>query len=319
MMWALQSFFGTLIDATVGQMVHAFSGPRPSPPPWDQGRPWEPAPAPPEPPARDDRDLQDGDLKLVRYTLVSLRRCEERILPGGTGEVMVQGGTTADSFAARIIAEYLQPDEGTGRGIPPGEERYLRVYWQVLARWPLKCKSKKTDALKGIRDALREASREPVEPVMPVEPPPQRTSVIAWDGTGTPSQVDARGSVTLTKEWNGRNYDVTLEGTLTVESPSYGHVRHGLPPGFLPSASCDCAVQESATRGDLSGVDNYGGRGVHVRRDGFPGYEGRATLWFPERYDGEVALRCTWQTDEATDPGAWAGFPGIRILRRDET
>ena len=77
------SLFGTFIDATVGQMVHAFSGPRPSPPSWEAGPPLEPAPD-------DGGGLRDGTLKLVRYTLVSLRPCEERIL--GTGEVMVQGG-----------------------------------------------------------------------------------------------------------------------------------------------------------------------------------------------------------------------------------
>lgn len=291
MLWTLQSFLGTFVDATVGQMVHALGNS-------DTARPvphWQP-PAH-ETPAPDSRDLQDGSLKLVRYTLVSVRRGEERILPGGSGEILVQGATTPDGFAARIIAEYLE----SGRRIAKDEERYLRVSCQVLARWPLQCKSRTTEGLEGIRDALREVSLRPAVEPSPASPP----SIQAWDGTGTPSQVGGRGRLTLTKTWNGKNYDVTLEGTLAIQSRTYGYVRHGLPPGYLPTSAgpYSCEVQKHERVGDTSGLDNYGGRGVHVRRGDLPGYEGRAVLWFPERhYNGEYTLRCTWQTPEETPP-----------------
>ncbi len=299
MMWTLQSFLGTFIDATVGQMVHALGTSGTSRPlPF-----WEPASRETAAPDWDSRDLQDNSLKLVRYTLVSVRRCEEKILPDGSGEILVTGGMTADGFAAWVIAEYLQPDGESGRRhrIPLDEKRYIRVSYQVLARWPLKCKSKKTEALEGIRDALRGVSPRPVVTPAPVSPP----SILTWGGSGTPSQVGGRGRVTLTKAWNGKNYDVTLEGTLAIESRTYGFVRHGLPPGYLP-VSADpraytCEIQRNERAGDTSGVDNYGSQGVHVRRGDLPGYEGRATLWFPEKhYNGGYTLRCTWQTNEET-------------------
>jgi hypothetical protein len=143
---------------------------------------------------------------------------------------------------------------------------------------------------------------------------------ITWDGTCTPSQVGARGSVTITKTPNGNSYDVTLEGKLSINSPTYGYVRHGVPPGFLPVSTdplaYTCSVQQSATKGDTSGVSNYGGKGVGIRNDNYQGYQGRATIWFPEKfYNGEFTLRCTWQTNEATDPSAWQSCPGIKVIQ----
>jgi hypothetical protein len=315
MMWAFQSFFGMFFDAMVGQVVHSLGAAQPvDRSPWNGGseRPGLPPPeplAPPVPAAWDpapaaaaaeaapqDHDLRGDDLKLVEYTIVSIRPCRERILPGGTGEIMVRGSTTREGLTAQIIADY------PGRhDIPPDDRRHLRVHYRVLFRWPHKGpgQGRRINVLKGIRDAILDLKLwrddQPPEPPAP--------SLITWDGSGTPSQVGARGRVTLTKVWNGKSYDVTLEGQLTIHSRSYGYVRHGLPLGYLPVSSdplaYTCSIQQHALWGDLSGVENYGGRGVHVRNDDFPGYEGRATLWFPEKlYNGEITLRCTWQTEE---------------------
>lgn len=326
MMWAFQSFFGMFFDAMVGQVVHSLGAAQPvDRSPWNGGAerpglPPEPGggpaarsipPAPPSPatwePARASTvaeaalqadDLRGDDLKLVEYTIVSIRPCLERVLPGGSGELMVRGSTTREGLTAQIIADYPRRHE-----IPPEDKRYLRVYYRVLSRWPHKRpgQGRKINVLKGIRDAISDLPPWRDHPQPPEPPAP---SVITWDGSGTPSQVGARGLVTLTKAWNGSSYDVTLEGRLTINSRSYGYVRHGLPPGYLPVSSdpqaYPCEVQQHATQGDLSGVNNYGGRGVHIRCDDFPGYQGRATLWFPEKlYNGEITLRCTWQTHEA--------------------
>jgi len=301
---ALQSFAGLVLDAAVGRMVHAGSA---APPPavllWSEPDPgpavretaWG---APREEPHRDD-DLGTGDVKLVEHTIVCIRTGHERILAGGSGEEMVRGPMTRDGLVAWIVAGYPRWHE-----VPPEDKRYLRVYYRVLDRWPARRpgRGREDAALEGIRDAIRGWQGRPPSPSPePVSRPP--ASSVVWDGTGTPTQVGARGRVTLTKARNGDGYDILLEGTLAIHSRSYGYVRHGLPPGYLP-VSADpraypCEVQRHATLGDLSGVDNYGGRGVHVRNDSFPGYEGRATLWFPERdYNGEIALRCAWRTKE---------------------
>lgn len=348
-MWAFQSFFGMFFDAMVGQAVHRLGAAQPvDRSPWNGGaeRPVPPQPEPggglreagggpaarsipPAPPAPaaweaapsgaaaeaalQADDLRGDDLKLVEYTIVSIRPCRERVLPEGSGEIMVRGSTTREGLTAQIIADYPRRHE-----IPPEDKRYLRVHYRVLSRWPHKRpgQGRKINVLKGLRDAIRDLP--PWREDQPPEPP--APSSLTWDGSGTPSQVGARGRVTLTKAWNGSGYDVTMEGRLSVHSRTYGYVRHGLPPGFLPvrtdPQAYPCEVQQHATQGDLSGVDNYGGRGVHIRCDDFPGYQGRATLWFPEKsYNGEITLRCTWQTNEATDPTAWESHPGIEVVQ----
>jgi hypothetical protein len=335
MIWMFQSFFGLFVDATMGQLVRALSGGAPSSarrispwnePPWPAERslpaaPFQPLdvllaprwePAAPEPALEDrghwrDRDLDDDDVKLVRYTIVSVRRCHERVLE--SGEAVVTESMTREGFAAWRVADYLSSGD---RKIGREDARYLRVNCDVLERWPRQkssgCKEGETEALRGILETLRELHPGKSGPSAPQDLTPRpplegrKPVIVSWDGSGTPSQVQAQGHVTLTKRWNGTNYDVTLDGTLSVRSRSYGYVRHALPPGYLPVSDdprdYSCAVQRHATLGDTSAIDNYGGRGVHVRRGDFPGFAGRATLWFPELYNGTFTLLCTWQTDE---------------------
>lgn len=150
---------------------------------------------------------------------------------------------------------------------------------------------------------------------------PPSGSIISWNGSCTPSQVGANGGVTISKAPNGiGGFAVTLEGTLSISSPTYGYVRHGLPAGFLPVSTdpqaYTCSVQQNASYGNTSGIGNYGGNGVHIRNDSTSGYAGKATLWFPEKfYNGLYTLRCTWQTNEATNPTAWQSCPGITIVQ----
>ena len=328
MIWVFQSFAGLFVDATVGQVVRALSGlslpverSLPGAPfqpptvslPAASRQPVEPEPTVTAPGPWRDQDLGGDDVKLVRYFIVSLRRCHERLLPGGADHVVVTESMTGESFAAWRIAAYLASGE---RKIRRDDRRSLRVTYEVLDRWPRQqkdgCKKGETEALREILGTLRGFSpgRLPGAGAgggaAPEPPPAPSETVIVWDGTGTPSQVGARGSVTLTKRWNGTFHDVTLEGTLSIRSRSYGHVRHALPPGFLPAGTDPqahtCTVQRHATLGDTTRLENYGGWGVHVRRGDFPAYEGRATLWFPERTSGEYFLRCTWQTHEGPRP-----------------
>jgi len=130
---------------------------------------WEPAPVPPlAPPGSastaepDSKDLLSDDVKLVQYTIVSVRPCEERVLPGGSGEVLVPTPMTVDNFAAWIIASYLHPDDGESSPwteILEAERRYLRVAYRILARWQRKelecCDERRVEVLMGIRNALR--------------------------------------------------------------------------------------------------------------------------------------------------------------------
>ena len=131
---------------------------------------------------------------------------------------------------------------------------------------------------------------------------------LVWTGQCTTSQVGASGEVTLTKtyrESDGR-YDVVLEGGFTINSPTYGYVRHELPEGFLPDDTLrtSCETQMSEACGDTSGLGNYGGNGVYVYADTYAGYS-NGDLWFPEKFcNGLFTLVCRWVTAQP-NPQSW--------------
>jgi DNA-binding transcriptional ArsR family regulator len=171
-------WLGFGVDAVVSRMVHAFSNGSAA------GQGWPAVPVPvrrEEPPAvapsgrEGEGDLQRPGIKLVRYTLVSLRRCAERILPDGTGEVLVTGRVSNENFAVGIVIRYLESHE-----IPHEDKKYLRVSHQVLDRWepqPFRCwEERELAALEGVRRAIVELGDAP-PPVLEVEPPPAPEAV----------------------------------------------------------------------------------------------------------------------------------------------
>lgn len=113
--------------------------------------------------------LADDMVKLVAYTIVSLKRGHERVMTGGEGTVIVTDNMTGKAFISWILAKYLQEEvEVKEPGNPParkpraetltaGELKYLRVYYVVSTRWPrfsLAFESEQVKVLKGIRDEL---------------------------------------------------------------------------------------------------------------------------------------------------------------------
>lgn len=113
--------------------------------------------------------LDDDTVKLIAYSIISLRRGHERILDGGEGSVIVTDRMTGKAFISWILAKYMQkevdipgqPGKKLRRGdpslIPPEELRYLRVYYVVSNRWPrepLKFEEKQVTVLKEIRDEI---------------------------------------------------------------------------------------------------------------------------------------------------------------------
>ena len=199
MIWTLQWLAGQLFDGMVGRMVNGLGAPRPRRS--GVGEPgasvllpaavWEPRGGTEQAPVLKDKDLEGDDVKLVRYAIVSLRPCHERLLPEGSGEVLVALSMTGETFATWIIACYLQAEdqpqeirEAAARRrrneIPHDEKRYLRVTYEVLTRWPSEpldcCETRELQALQGIRDAIRELpplrpAAAPPAPVVPVEEP----------------------------------------------------------------------------------------------------------------------------------------------------
>ena len=111
--------------------------------------------------------LEDDMVKLVAYTIVSLKRGHERIMDGGQGSMIVTDSMSGRAFISWVIARYLQ-EEVTVAGaskstqvrsdlIDPGELKYLTVYYVVSNRWPrhgLNFEQKQVTVLKEIRDEI---------------------------------------------------------------------------------------------------------------------------------------------------------------------
>lgn len=110
-------------------------------------------------------NLEDDTVKLVAYTIVSLKRDQERIMEGGQESVIVTDSMKGDAFASWILAKYLQEEVTTPDGtvvsrgalIDPDELRYLRVYYVVSNRWPrepAEFEERQIEVLQGIQNAI---------------------------------------------------------------------------------------------------------------------------------------------------------------------
>ena len=112
-------------------------------------------------------------VKLVEYTIVTIKRCRERILK--KAQKIYADEMTEEEFNTWVIALYCQetPEEqreaAKGYGddedwepITHGDKRYLRVFSQVLQSWPRQqkdcCADNQVDVLRGIEVAIRNLS-----------------------------------------------------------------------------------------------------------------------------------------------------------------
>lgn len=137
--------------------------------------------------SRRDRDLADDTLKLVRYKILFVRRDYEVAFP--EQEELVYDNMDATSFAAWKVAEFIQtmhtegvaqpsrwesrsyPPRGTEekwqrhyhrerivKALPEEDKKYLRVYYEVLERYPrekFRHEEQQIRVLEQIRDELK--------------------------------------------------------------------------------------------------------------------------------------------------------------------
>ncbi len=138
-------------------------------------------------------------------------------------------------------------------------------------------------------------------------------TILSWNGTCHRSQVGGKPASLKIKKVHGSggSATVTLTGTIPVSSPTYGYVRHELPPGLMPASTAPVTCSQQVVNGkDTSAIANYGGQGVHVRRPDF-GYT-NAVLWFPEKFNnGTYTLTCSWETADPNQAIAWETCPGL--------
>src|SRR5215469_9481529 len=127
--------------------------------------------------ARLDKDLGDDMLKLVRYKVLFVRR--EYEVAFSEHEDLVSDNMTGNSFVGLKIAEFIQdveagkipiPSKWFSRhyppgltngdfltGIPHGDKKYLRVYYEVMERYPrekFKHEEQQIRVLEEIRDVI---------------------------------------------------------------------------------------------------------------------------------------------------------------------
>lgn len=97
-----------------------------------------------------DRNLSDDTVKLVRYSIVSIERDDERI--HFRGEEIFDDNMTDDAFATWVISKH-----GDAQGLSAEDRKYLRVSYEVLGRWPKQDREyekRQLEVLEGIRDAI---------------------------------------------------------------------------------------------------------------------------------------------------------------------
>lgn len=95
--------------------------------------------------------LDDDDVKLIPYTIVSIRPLHERAVDGGSGEEVVAERLTEDAFLSLIIGKYLQSD--SGKKLDREDKQYLRVHFEVVHRWarePRRFREQRLDILRGL-------------------------------------------------------------------------------------------------------------------------------------------------------------------------
>jgi hypothetical protein len=121
-----------------------------------------------------DTNLNDDMLKLVRYKVLFVKREYETAFP--EQEDLVSDNMSASAFTAWKIAEFIQnigdypiPIKWKGRnyagmgqaakltGLPEDDKKYLRVYYEVLERYPrekFKYEEQQIKVLEEIRDKM---------------------------------------------------------------------------------------------------------------------------------------------------------------------
>jgi len=97
-----------------------------------------------------NKDLNNNNIKLVKYTIVCIDRKHERVLH--VDERIVIDSMSHAAFASWMIADYLQSEH-----ISDEEKKYLRVSFNVLGSWrreAIAYKERQIEVLGQIRDEM---------------------------------------------------------------------------------------------------------------------------------------------------------------------
>jgi len=126
-----------------------------------------------------DTNLSDDTLKLVRSKVLFVKRGREEAFQ--EQEDLVYDNMTGAGFSAWKVAEFIQAHPNR---IDHADKKYLRVYYEVLERYPrekLYFEDEQLDRLERIERAIRAShatapANTPVPPAHVITPPPERPS-----------------------------------------------------------------------------------------------------------------------------------------------
>jgi hypothetical protein len=128
-----------------------------------------------------DNDLNDDMLKLVRYKILFVKRDSEHAFD--EEEELVSDNMDGSAFEAWKVAAFIQKmqrkevdalgklksydakylKDGKLTGLDDNDKKYLRVYYEVVARYPrekLKYEEDYVKAFQDIRDGMMEKKNE---------------------------------------------------------------------------------------------------------------------------------------------------------------
>jgi hypothetical protein len=159
-----------------------------------------------------DKDLRDDMLKLVRYKILFVKREYEHAFP--EKEDLVSDNMDGAAFTAWKVAEFIQSLQGHGdpvkvpakwdekgypehpfsnggnlTGLPDWDKKYLRVYYEVLERYPrekFKYEEQQIKVLEQIRDRMSSAPPSPAPPAAASAAPPPPATAAPAAGASAP-------------------------------------------------------------------------------------------------------------------------------------
>jgi hypothetical protein len=123
--------------------------------------------------------LDDEMIKLVAYTIVSLKPDHEKVMDGGVGTEIVTMRMSGEAFESFVLAKYMQgkvvsptnkdtkqtrsqmfseADRNDPNQFSDADLKYLRVYFVVSKRWPReprRFEERQTEALQKIGEAIK--------------------------------------------------------------------------------------------------------------------------------------------------------------------
>ncbi len=102
-----------------------------------------------------DTHLSDDMVKLVRYSIVSVQRDHETTLVSGHERIFDDNLDEA-AFSAWVISDYAGQST-----LPKQDNKYLRVNYEVLDRWPRQDRNyqkQQLEQLRGISEAIAQKS-----------------------------------------------------------------------------------------------------------------------------------------------------------------